>query len=151
MILDIFENKILIMSVISLLTAQVLKVLTHLFVFGNWNVGRAFDSGGMPSSHSSFVMTLTTMIGLTEGFSTTNFAIAFTFAGIIMYDASGVRMAVGKQARVLNELRNILGVIVSEDLKPDEKMKELIGHTKLEVFAGAILGIIIGYIGYLNY
>lgn len=147
-ILELMDNNILILSIISLILAQFLKIITHLIVYRKINILRAFDTGGMPSSHSSFVTTLATMVGLTEGFNSTFFAVACVFALITMHDASGVRMAVGKQARVLNELRNILGVIVSEDLKPDEKMKELVGHTKVEVFMGFLLGIIVAVVGY---
>lgn len=145
---EILQNKILLLSLFSLILAQVLKVFTYLMIFRDWNLARAFGSGGMPSSHSSFVTTLATVIGFEKGFDSIYFAISAVGALIVMYDASGVRMAVGKQARVINELQRIISVIVSEEMKIDEKLKELVGHTKLEVLMGAILGILVATIGY---
>ena len=93
----------------------------------------------MPSSHSSFVTCLSTLVGLERGFSSTDFAIVTVFALIIMYDASGVRRAVGKQATIINQML--------EDLHhkkhiEQKRLKELIGHTPKEVLFGAILGIV---------
>ncbi len=150
-IVEILQNKILIISIFSLVLAQVLKVFTYFLVFKDWNLTRAFGSGGMPSSHSSFVTSLAVLVGLENGFDSVYFAIAAVGAGIVMYDASGVRMAVGNQARVLNELQRLISVIVSEDMKIDEKLKELIGHTRLEVFMGLVLGIVVALVGYKRF
>ena len=105
----------------------------------NWR--RFFESGGMPSSHSSFVVSLALMVGFTEGFGTVAFAITFTLAAIVMYDAAGVRRETGTQAVVLNTL--IRDLLIDGKPISDDKLKELIGHTPLEVGAGALLGIII--------
>lgn len=97
----------------------------------------------MPSSHSALVCTLVIGIYRTSGFASPLFALAFVFALVVMYDASGVRRAAGKQAKILNILVEQWN---SQDGKlREEKLKELLGHTPLEVFAGAILGIIFGF------
>lgn len=97
----------------------------------------------MPSSHSSFVSCMSTMIGLKYGFSSDLFAVAVVVSLIIMYDASGVRQAVGKQATILNQL--IEDWQKKKEIK-QEKLKELMGHTPKQVFFGGLLGIIIGLI-----
>lgn len=144
---ELSNNGILILSVISLLTAQLLKILTYLITFKQLNLSRAFGSGGMPSSHSSFVTTLSTSVGIVHGFDSTLFAISIVSSLIVMYDASGVRLAVGKQAKLLNELQLVVKLIASTELKAEEKFKELVGHTKLEVLAGFVLGIVISFMG----
>lgn len=95
----------------------------------------------MPSSHSAFVTSLATGIGLYEGFDSTMFALATVFALIVMYDASGVRRAAGKQARVLNAIIEDLN---RRELHP-ERLKELLGHTPFEVVVGALLGILMAF------
>lgn len=95
----------------------------------------------MPSSHSSFVVSLTLMVGFTQGFDTIAFAIAFTLAAIVMYDAAGVRRETGTQAVVLNTL--IRDLLIDGKPISDDQLKELIGHTPFEVFAGALLGVFI--------
>lgn len=144
---DFFGNSILWTAVLAWFVAQVLKVI---FVF-IWNrkldFKRLIGSGGMPSSHSSFVISLASAVGLTEGFSSTMFALSFAFAMVVMYDAAGVRRAAGQQARLLNRM-------VAEWGKGDfslaeKKLKELLGHTPIEVCAGALLGLIIAVIRHL--
>ena len=97
-------------------------------------------SGGMPSSHNSFTDSLATIMGLTYRFDSAQFALAATLALIVMYDAAGVRQAAGKHAKLLNE---IVELIMRGGDWNNVQLKELIGHTGKEVFAGAILGIII--------
>lgn len=93
----------------------------------------------MPSSHSAFVTSLATGVGLVEGFDSTLFALAAVFALIVMYDAAGVRRAAGKQARVLNAIIEDLN---RRELHP-ERLRELLGHTPVEVVAGARLGVLV--------
>jgi len=101
------------------------------------------ETGGMPSSHSAIVMGLTTAIGKYAGWTTAPFAIALIFSFVVMYDAAGVRRAAGKQAAVLNrlvqDLMNMRGVQETE-------LRELLGHTPVEVLVGAVLGIAAGLI-----
>ena len=101
---------------------------------------RFIGSGGMPSSHSAFVIALTTAVGYETGLRSAEFAICVVVAFVVMYDASGVRRAAGKQAKILNKIIENFG---NENLEvTGERLKELIGHTPFEVFAGAILGIL---------
>lgn len=132
---------LLAVSVFSLFTAQLLKI----FFIHPINFYTFFTSGGMPSSHSSFVSALAVTVGLKYGFSSDLFAIVTVFALIVTYDASGVRRAVGKQANVLNNLvKHLEGKNFSTDKQLiKEDLKELIGHTPYEVFAGVFLGALI--------
>ena len=93
----------------------------------------------MPSAHSALVGSLATGVGQTLGWSSSEFAIASIFAGIVMYDAAGVRQAAGKQAKVLNQIME--GMINNEDFN-EERLKELLGHTPFQVVVGLILGIL---------
>jgi len=137
----IFQNKILGLSLASMLIAQILKVITNFITYKKFEITRFVETGGMPSSHSSFVSTLTTCMGLAKGFNSPEFAACFVFSMIIMYDAAGVRKAVGEQAKIINR---IILKFEQKDHNVDKELKELIGHTRLQVIAGAALGIIIG-------
>jgi len=140
-VLELFSNRVLICAVVSWFMAQFLKVPLYWMIEKKLDWRRFFESGGMPSSHSSFVVSLALMVGFTEGFGTAAFAITFTLAAIVMYDAAGVRRETGTQAVVLNTL--IRDLLIDGKPISDDKLKELIGHTPLEVGAGALLGIII--------
>lgn len=137
------NNKVLMACITAWLIAQILKILLTFHSSRKIDLTRFVGSGGMPSSHTSFVMALSTSIGRLYGWDSAIFAVSLSFAFVVMYDAAGVRRAAGNQAKILN--------IIIEDLahnKPlgNERLKELIGHTPKEVVAGAILGIIIGNI-----
>lgn len=106
------------------------------------NFHRLVGTGGMPSSHTTFVTALATGVGLTEGFDTSIFALAAAFALVVMYDAAGVRRAAGKQAKVLNRIVND---IYKKDFHP-ERLRELLGHTPFEVLVGAVFGIAYTYL-----
>ena len=129
--------------VFSVLIAQLAKPFWALACGHKFNLRLITSSGGMPSSHSSFVTSLATLVGLEKGFNSTDFAIVVVFALIIMYDASGVRRAVGKQAAILNQI--VDDVHHGKHIKQD-KLKELIGHTPVEVWMGAILGIVVALV-----
>ena len=140
---QIIQNEVLKVSLASWLMAQVLKVIITLAKEKRIDLYRFVGSGGMPSSHSALVMGLSTAIGLRNGWITDEYAIALTFALIVMYDASGVRRAVGKQAMILNKF--IQDWNSPKPIK-EKQLKELIGHTPIEVFVGAIIGIFIANI-----
>lgn len=141
----ISQNGVLWASVLSWFIAQSLKVIYTLIVDKRFNAWRFVGSGGMPSSHSAFVMGLATATGLTHGWDSTLFAIAIVLALVVMYDAAGVRRAVGKQAIIINKM--IEDFQKKKDRKLTEKrLKELVGHTPIEVFAGALLGILVAYL-----
>lgn len=140
---DIIHNRVLVSAIVAWAIAQLLKVIIVALTSKRFNYTRFVGSGGMPSSHSALVMALTTKVGIVEGFKSTSFAMALCFALVVMYDAAGVRRAVGIQARILN---NIMNDISQKKPLEEKKLKELLGHTPVEVFAGAMLGIAIGII-----
>jgi acid phosphatase family membrane protein YuiD len=137
---EIFLNQYFFIAFIAWLIAQVAKVILTLIIDKELNLYRLVGSGGMPSSHSSFVMGLTTAIGLDQGWDSPIFAMSLVFSLVVMYDASGVRRAVGKQAIILN---TIIGDVYKHRRIGQKKLKELVGHTPYEVFVGAILGIVV--------
>ena len=111
---------------------------------------RLVQTGGMPSSHASTVVSLVTGVFLLKGFSSIEFAISMVFAGIVLYDATGVRQQAGKHARALNTLIDAIEHHEGIEII-NEKFKELLGHTPVEVFWGSVLGIVIGLLfkGYI--
>lgn len=136
----IFMNRVFGISFVAWFVAQFLKVLLTLIFDKKLNLYRMVGSGGMPSSHSSTVMGLSTAVGLIHGWDSVMYGMALIFSLIVMYDASGVRQSVGKQAIILN---TILDDLYQHRPIGEERLKELVGHTKVEVLAGAVLGIVI--------
>lgn len=142
---EFFQNKVLIIAILAWFVAQVLKVLITLIKEKKFDFTRFVGSGGMPSSHSSFSMALTTSIGKMYGWSSPLFAVSLSFSLIVMYDAAGVRRAAGKQAEILNK---IVHDIHDNKKITEERLKELIGHTPKEVIMGAVLGVFMANILY---
>lgn len=141
-ILDILSNHVIQTAALAWAVAQALKVLLTLAITKRFDKSRVLGSGGMPSSHSAMACAMMMAIGYREGFTSPIFALAFCFAGVVMYDATGVRRSAGRNAAVINHLMDALsgnGYVFSE-----ERLKELVGHTPLQVLAGALLGILIG-------
>ncbi len=136
-------NHVLLVALVGWFSAQFIKILLELYKTKKININLIMASGGMPSSHSSLAVSTATAIGFQEGFDTAVFALAVVLSCIVMYDASGVRHAAGKQAKVIN---NIVAKIEDTGFVMDEKLKEILGHTHIEVLAGAILGIVVGYL-----
>jgi len=139
--IDIFYNFPLVVSGIAWLIAQLLKTVVNIVTERRLNFVSLMASGGMPSSHSATVSALAVSIGLTEGFASPFFAIAFLFAYIVMYDAAGVRRETGEQAKILNKM--LIDLTEGHTDEMPKQLKELVGHTPLQVFAGAVLGIAI--------
>lgn len=135
--MKIFSNVWLCIPVITWFVVQCLKVMFELIKYKKLDIKRMWGSGGMPSSHSALVCSLATAVGLTEGVDSVIFAISVSLAAIVMYDASGVRRAAGKQAKVLNQIIENEG----KNINVQEKLIELLGHTPLEVYVGAAIGI----------
>ena len=139
---ELFSNTLFISAVAGWAAAQVIKTIVNFCITKSFDPERLIGSGGMPSSHSAFVCSLATAAGIHYGLGSPEFAITFVLAFIVMYDATGVRRETGKQAQLLNEImdvfKNYEGFPTAED-----KLKELVGHTPLQVGAGAILGIVI--------
>ena len=139
---ELFSNKILISAMISWFVAQALKVVFYYIKHHKFDISKFFSSGSMPISHSAFVTALVVAVGMVEGVGSTFFAISVVLATVVMYDASGVRRAAGRQARIINQ---IVFDFYKEKQVKTEKLKELLGHTPLEVFVGAILGGVIAW------
>ena len=137
---EIFANPVFMAAAWAWAVAQTLKVLFYSMRERRVNLRWLVTMGGMPSSHSATVAGLATAVGLREGVRSTPFAIALAFALVVMYDAAGVRRAAMTQARILNQIVDELfqGHPISET-----RLRELLGHTPVEVFVGAILGIAI--------
>jgi uncharacterized protein len=141
---QILDNRILIVSLVACIFAQVLKLAIELILNGKLSVKILTTTGGMPSAHSALVTALATAVGQTAGWGSVEFAIATMFAVIVMYDAAGVRQAAGKQARILNQM---IDELFSEGHQfSDQKLKELLGHTPVQVIVGSILGVAIAWI-----
>lgn len=134
---SIWNNYALWIPILVWFLAQSIKVIADILIFKKISVKRLWGSGGMPSSHSALVMSISTLSALIKGIDSLEFAICIIFSSIVMYDAAGVRRAAGKQARVLNQIIENNGTI---DI--GEKLKELLGHSPIEVLMGAIVGVI---------
>jgi len=141
--LDMFRNAPLLAAALAWGLAQIIKVpLDYLYTRElNWHL--LLSAGGMPSSHATLVSGLAWTIGLEYGFKSPEFAVAFVFAGIVIYDATGVRRAAGQHARVIN--RMIDDLAAGHPLK-EEELKELLGHTPRQVFVGTLFGMFVGYL-----
>ncbi len=138
-----YAFKIIIVVILSGIIAQAIKIVSYFIEHRRINFKRFFETGGMPSSHASTATTLTTIVGLSQGFNSLTFVIVLFFSMIIMYDAAGIRRAAGKQAAILNKL--IEEFIANKHIN-ENQLVELLGHTPLEVFMGAILGILVAII-----
>lgn len=139
----LINNEFFKVAFIAWFIAQFLKVILTLLIEKKLDIGRFWGSGGMPSSHTSSVVGVSTAIGLVNGFESAMYALSLVFAFVVMYDASGVRRAVGKQAAILN---NMIHDLSEHKHIEQEQLKELIGHTPFEVIGGAVLGIIVANI-----
>lgn len=138
-VVDLISNFTFVTVLVSWTLAQFLKIFYHRYKTGKWNFRIFFETGGMPSSHSSSVTALTTGVGLQAGWNTPLFTACFVFAAVVMHDATGVRRAAGKQAEILNRL---IEDIYSEGEAKVQKLRRIGGHDPFEVFAGAALAII---------
>ncbi len=142
---ELIHNEIVMSAGLSWGLAQIIKTIIHLILTKKFVAERLVGSGGMPSCHSATVCALTTAVIINEGIQSPLFAIAFIQAIIVMYDAMGVRRETGIQAKVLNEITEVIEKMGS-DLSNDAKLKEFVGHTPLQVFFGALLGIIVALV-----
>jgi uncharacterized protein len=137
----LFDNRVLISAFLAWAIAQISKAIYELFRQRKLIISRLVSSGGMPSSHSALVTGLATATGRLDGVGSTAFAISVVLAGIVMYDAAGVRRAVSIQARILNQM---LDEVFAGQPIAEKRLRELIGHTPFQVFVGGLLGIVIG-------
>ena len=135
------EYKYILIPIISVLVAQVIKTIIETIEYKRFDVARLFNgSGGMPSSHSTLVVSLVTTIGLNIGTNSIYFAISLILSLVVLYDAMGIRYETGKQAEVINK--------ITKQIKFKEfiSLKEKIGHKPIEVFGGIITGIVMALI-----
>ncbi len=139
---ELTDNSIILSALIAWAIAQILKVIIVKIKTKSWDLKRLIGAGGMPSSHTSFVVAMAVSVLKSCGYNSPEFAISLVLALIVMYDASGVRRAVGENAKVLNQIIDLLGE--GESMAAQKKLKELLGHTPIEVLAGAVLGTAVG-------
>ena len=147
----ILTNKVFIVSIIAWFVSQVLKFFIHSFTERRFVFERLTGDGGMPSCHSSCVTALTVMCGYTVGFNSPLFAAVAIFAIIVMNDAIGVRRETGKQAKSIKEIAEIINEMFvgkTQEIRTG-KLKELVGHTPLQVLFGAITGLTVSVVSIL--
>lgn len=141
-------NFVLATAICASLLAQLIKVLLNLFIFHRFIAERMWGAGGMPSSHSATVCAMVVATGRYCGVNSPLFAIAAVLSIIVMYDAMGVRYETGEQAKVLNKMLE-QWIEVTEKNNPflqNMHLKEMVGHTPLQVMAGFALGILVGFL-----
>lgn len=134
------DYKFLLVPVCTWALIQLFKFFMDFKQTKKFHIKRLMGAGGMPSSHSASIVCVTTMIGKKFGITDPYFAFCGLMAFIVMYDAAGVRRAVGKQAKLLNEILN------DKKLSNDKKLQEMMGHTPLQVFVGFVIGLTVGLI-----
>jgi len=139
----LLRNPYFVVPLIAWGIAQASKVIIDSVLLHRLSVRRLATAGGMPSSHSALVVSLTTIIGRLQGVQSPLFALALIFSTVVMYDATGVRRAAGQQAMVLNRLLDDL--FIAHRGIHQERLRELLGHTPIEVIAGALLGVVVGF------
>lgn len=139
--LDMRQNDVLRCACFSWVAAQALKVLITLWIEKKMDWRRWFGMGGMPSSHTAFVFSLMLMTGIREGTGSAIFALAFALAAVVIYDAMGVRRETGRQGAVLNRILH--EVLIEGQRITEKELKELVGHTPLEVAGGLCVGAIV--------
>ena len=151
---ELLENRVLLTAAAGWFLAQFLKTMLFLLINREWNWERMWGAGGMPSSHSSMVCSLTVAVGRYAGVANPLFAVVLMFAFVTVYDAMGVRRETGNHAKLLNKYLNIFAIHTADkdgDGTPDEpiqpiNLKELVGHTPLEVTGGVALGLLVGFL-----
>ena len=141
--IQFFTSKYIYVPFLTWFFIQLFKVIWDLVATKKFNFKRILGAGGMPSSHSAVVMSITTMIGKEYGVGSSIFAACLIFSCVVMYDAAGVRRAAGKQAVLLNKIVQTPGL---SGLEVQEKLVEVLGHTPIQVIVGAIIGILVGLI-----
>ena len=138
---QIFHNKYILVPIAVWFCIQLYKLIYDLIATKKFNFKRIIGAGGMPSSHSGVVVTIAMMIGKDNGFDSAIFALSVIFAFVVMYDAAGVRRAAGNQAALLNKIVDTPGL---SGVEVQERLVEVLGHTPVQVFVGALIGFVVG-------
>ncbi len=144
-LVEFSRNYIFGATVAAWLIAQSIKIILGVFREKRFNFRWFVGTGGMPSSHAAGVSALATSIGVSYGFDSALFAVTLVFSLVVLFDAQGVRYSTGKQAEILNKM---LDDIYWKKRMDDKELKEFLGHTPVEVFAGIALGIIVSLLLY---
>ena len=142
----LWHNRVLLSAAAGWAAAQILKTIIHALLEDEWKLERLVGSGGMPSSHAATVCALVTAAAYNYGPNSFEFTISFLLAIIVLHDARGVRLETGKQAEILNEIVKYLRMEEGHTTLPEKELKELIGHTPVQVGAGMVIGIIVGIV-----
>ena len=145
---ELLNNHVFLTAAIGWLVAQILKTIIHFIVVNEFRAERLVGSGGMPSSHSATVCALAVSAYYERGTASIEFAICLIIAIIVMYDAMGVRRETGIQAKILNDILRTFEDMGRNDISANDRLKEFVGHTPLQVLIGAILGILIAVLLY---
>lgn len=140
--MKITGNHIIDCALVAWFLAQVIKVILDLILTRKFDWHRFVSSGGMPSSHSAFVMACTTAVARTEGLGSPLFGVCVVMAAVVMYDACNVRRSAGDTAKLVNQLLRHVEKLTAEDFADD--LKIIMGHTPLQVLMGALLGVAVG-------
>lgn len=155
---ELLENRVLIAGIAGWASAQVVKAILYTILHKEFRLERLFGDGGMPSGHSATVSAMAMMSLLHYGIGSFEFAISTILAIIVMHDAMGVRLETGKQAEVINELTSLIDEIVNDfnnektlekkfqKVFSEDKLKEYVGHTPIQVIAGCLLGLLMGWL-----
>lgn len=141
-------NFVLVTALLASICAQLIKVILNLIVVGRFIPERVWGAGGMPSSHSATVCAMLVATGRYCSPNSSLFAVAVVVSIIVMYDAMGVRRETGEQAKVLNQMLNEWMDEGAQNFPwlADKRLKEMVGHTPIQVLAGAILGVFVGFV-----
>ena len=145
---DFFTNPFIISTAIAWFVSQLAKLLIHWAIYKEFDLKRFVGDGGMPSAHSATVSSMATFTGIYYGFGSFQFAICLVLTIIVCRDAVGVRMETGKQAKIINEIREYFEEIGKGTMN-DVKLKEFVGHTPLQVIVGFILGMVVATVSSL--
>lgn len=141
--IELAQNKILFVTLSGWIIAQTIKVLLGVIIQKKFDFRWLVGTGGMPSSHTAGASCLATALGLEYGFNSAYFALAASFAIVVMFDAQGVRRSAGKQAHILNK---IMEDIYWKGRVPEGRLRELVGHTPVEVLVGLLLGVAVAFL-----
>ena len=145
---DLLTNKILLCVLITMVETQVMKGIIDCILNRRFDISRFFGDGGMPSAHSAVVASLCTGCAITQGLGSEAFAISLVLAMIVCRDATGVRRETGKQAEAINDLQEMVALLTSGEI-PEDRLRELVGHTPLQVTVGLINGLAVTALLYL--
>ena len=146
---QLLANRILLAGLTGWASAQIIKTILYAVINRSLNLERLVGDGGMPSGHSATVTCVALSTGIECGFASPVFAVAFILAVIVMHDAMGVRRQAGKHAKAINEMAQIIAEMSASQTTPEQKLKEFIGHSPIQVAAGFCLGVIVIVVLYM--